>query len=83
MGSKDYERNSETIIIPPAHVALRCDNRYQSMMGPKTIGKVVAFLKATGLGYRKILEEIEISETQLAETEERIGLAVFDTGTFE
>jgi hypothetical protein len=58
-------------------------NLYQSMMGPKTIGKVVAFLKATGLGYRKIPEEIEISETQLAETEERIGLAVFDTGTFE
>jgi hypothetical protein len=58
-------------------------NLYQSIMGPKTIGKVVAFLKATGLGYRKILEEIEISETQLAETEERIGLAVFDTEMFE
>jgi hypothetical protein len=27
MESKDYERHSETIIIPPAHVALRCDNR--------------------------------------------------------
>jgi hypothetical protein len=27
MGSKDYERHSETIIIPPADVALRCDNR--------------------------------------------------------
>jgi hypothetical protein len=58
-------------------------NLYQSMVGPKTIGKVLAFLKATGLGYRKILEEIQISETQLAETEERIGLVVFDTGTFE
>jgi hypothetical protein len=22
-----YERHTETIIIPPAHVALRCDNR--------------------------------------------------------
>jgi hypothetical protein len=58
-------------------------NLYQSMMEPKTIGKAVAFSKATGLGYRKILEEIGKSETQLAETEERIGLAVFDTGTFE
>jgi hypothetical protein len=58
-------------------------NLYQSMMGPKTIGKAVAFLKVMGLGYRKILEEIEISETQLAETEERVGLAVFDTGTFK
>jgi hypothetical protein len=58
-------------------------NLYQCTMEPKTIGKVVAFLKATGLGYRKIFEEIEISETQLAEAEERIGLAVFDTGTFE
>jgi hypothetical protein len=27
MESKDYERHSDTIIIPPAHVALRCDNR--------------------------------------------------------
>jgi hypothetical protein len=27
MESKDYERHSETITIPPAHVALRCDNR--------------------------------------------------------
>jgi hypothetical protein len=27
MKSKDYERHSETITIPPAHVALRCDNR--------------------------------------------------------
>jgi hypothetical protein len=26
-------------------------NLYKSMMGSKTIGKVVAFLKATGLGY--------------------------------
>jgi hypothetical protein len=27
MDSKDYEKHSETITIPPAHVALRCDNR--------------------------------------------------------
>jgi hypothetical protein len=27
MESKDYERYSETIIIPPVHVGLRCDNR--------------------------------------------------------
>jgi hypothetical protein len=27
MESKDYERHSETITIPPVHVALRCDNR--------------------------------------------------------
>jgi hypothetical protein len=27
MESKDYERHFETIIIPPAHVALRCENR--------------------------------------------------------
>jgi hypothetical protein len=27
MESKDYERHSETIIIPPAHVSLRYDNR--------------------------------------------------------
>jgi hypothetical protein len=26
MESKDYKRHSETIIIPPAHVALRCDH---------------------------------------------------------
>jgi hypothetical protein len=58
-------------------------NLYQSMIGPKKIGKALAFLKAMGLGYRKILEKIEISETQLTEAEERIGLAVFDTGTFE
>jgi hypothetical protein len=55
-------------------------NFCQSMTGPKTIGKVVAFLKETGQGYRVILEEIEISETQLAEAGERIGLAIFDTG---
>jgi hypothetical protein len=53
------------------------------MMGPKMIGKVVAFLKATEAGYRKILEEIEISETHLAEAEERNRMAIFDTGTFE
>jgi hypothetical protein len=29
MESKDYERRPETITIPPAHVALRCDNRLQ------------------------------------------------------
>jgi hypothetical protein len=28
MESKDYERHSETIAIPPAHLALRYDNRY-------------------------------------------------------
>jgi hypothetical protein len=27
MKSKDYERHSEIITIPPAHVALRYDNR--------------------------------------------------------
>jgi hypothetical protein len=27
MESKNYERHSETITIPPAHVGLRCDNR--------------------------------------------------------
>jgi hypothetical protein len=27
--SKDYERHSETLTIPPAHVALRCHNRFQ------------------------------------------------------
>jgi hypothetical protein len=27
MESKDYEKHSDTIIIPPVHVALRCDNR--------------------------------------------------------
>jgi hypothetical protein len=27
MESKDYERHSEIITIPPAHVALRYDNR--------------------------------------------------------
>jgi hypothetical protein len=33
MESKDYERHSETIIIPPAHVALRCDNRLPGKCG--------------------------------------------------
>jgi hypothetical protein len=28
MESKDYERYSETITIPPAHFALCCDNRF-------------------------------------------------------
>jgi hypothetical protein len=27
MESKGYERHSETITTPPAHIALRCDNR--------------------------------------------------------
>jgi hypothetical protein len=27
MESEDYERHSETIVIPPAHVAPCCDNR--------------------------------------------------------
>jgi hypothetical protein len=25
--SENYERHSETITIPPAHIALHCDNR--------------------------------------------------------
>jgi hypothetical protein len=28
MESKDYERHSETITIPPAHVSPRCDKGY-------------------------------------------------------
>jgi hypothetical protein len=27
MESEDYERQFETIIIPPVHVTLHCDNR--------------------------------------------------------
>jgi hypothetical protein len=42
MESKDYERHSETIIIPPAHVALRCDNRH--------LEAVEGYARASNLG---------------------------------
>jgi hypothetical protein len=43
MESKDYERHSETITIPPAHVALRCDNRFTHL------GVVEGYARASNL----------------------------------